>query len=471
MYKIRFDDTFRQHFEAASGDHNPLHNDPDFARQSPFAKPVVHGVGATILALSYWARGQQFAIKKIDITFHRPIYYDTSYNLVVAEDENKVVINCGLGKRPLLSIRMTTLPDANPESDPNNCSEQITIFLEYIGMTTDQMPCEQVNALLWASYYFGMKNPGHRGVLAEIQFCFRERPKQVPTRSFVVHSIDVKEDNRYSHYRISAETSVTESVRIVGFRIPERRPLELSQLTEGSAFSGEHHLITGAGRGFGHCLAHAVARKGAMLWLNSLSDIGTFPEEMLRHVVTGNIADPDVLSGITRSLAGKNIKLSKVFAAAFPVTPALFFDEITPIDFLAQLNSGLNTILLLAKEIIPHIADGGMFVLISSTFVEVPSTGQAVYVTAKAAAEALIMTLAREYPHIRFVTARLPPMLTDRTNVPWHTTQPQNVEAITCRLLDKVKGWNESSNYAVWNLSKPGFTQSVRALQDVGIKF
>lgn len=37
-------------YAAASGDHNPLHLDPEFARQAGFERPVVHGMLTMALA-------------------------------------------------------------------------------------------------------------------------------------------------------------------------------------------------------------------------------------------------------------------------------------------------------------------------------------------------------------------------------------------------------------------------------------
>ncbi|MBX3642144.1 MAG: MaoC family dehydratase N-terminal domain-containing protein [Rubrivivax sp.] len=43
-------------FAAASGDHNPLHLDPDVARRAGFDKPVVHGMLSMALAAKLFTR-------------------------------------------------------------------------------------------------------------------------------------------------------------------------------------------------------------------------------------------------------------------------------------------------------------------------------------------------------------------------------------------------------------------------------
>ncbi len=67
------------HFAALTGDHNPIHVDHEAARQTPFGRPIAHG----LLGLSF-AAGMASAAPRVDTlaflailewAFHKPIFF------------------------------------------------------------------------------------------------------------------------------------------------------------------------------------------------------------------------------------------------------------------------------------------------------------------------------------------------------------------------------------------------------------
>lgn len=69
-------------FAELSGDKNPIHLDPEYASNTIFKKPVIHG----ILGISVFSKimgmtfpGEGTIILKQEITFKRPMFVDTKY--------------------------------------------------------------------------------------------------------------------------------------------------------------------------------------------------------------------------------------------------------------------------------------------------------------------------------------------------------------------------------------------------------
>ena len=72
-------------FAKVSGDDNPLHLDPDFAANTPFKRPIIHGMlGATVFTKvlgTQWPGAGSVYLKQT-IEFLRPMFVDTDYEAV-----------------------------------------------------------------------------------------------------------------------------------------------------------------------------------------------------------------------------------------------------------------------------------------------------------------------------------------------------------------------------------------------------
>ncbi|SDK26253.1 Acyl dehydratase [Catalinimonas alkaloidigena] len=90
------DDTFTQalrytqadvdRFADVTGDHNPIHSDPDYAAQTPFRRPIIHGmlsagVFSRVLGTQFPGEGTIYLRQTLD--FKRPMYVDTDYEAVL----------------------------------------------------------------------------------------------------------------------------------------------------------------------------------------------------------------------------------------------------------------------------------------------------------------------------------------------------------------------------------------------------
>lgn len=84
-YPFRFSQADVIDFARVTGDNNPLHLDADFAAQTPFKRPIIHGMlGASIftkvLGTEFPGYGSVYLGQTLE--FLRPMFVDTDYEAV-----------------------------------------------------------------------------------------------------------------------------------------------------------------------------------------------------------------------------------------------------------------------------------------------------------------------------------------------------------------------------------------------------
>ena len=81
-YAFRFSQVDVADFARVTGDNNPLHLDADFAAQTPFKRPIIHGMlGASVftkvLGTEFPGYGSVYLGQTLE--FLRPMFVDTDY--------------------------------------------------------------------------------------------------------------------------------------------------------------------------------------------------------------------------------------------------------------------------------------------------------------------------------------------------------------------------------------------------------
>src|SRR5215470_1516609 len=170
---MRFQTAQVDAFAALSHDRSPLHVDPAYARRTPFGRPVVHGIAGALCALAEWAGGRPLALDRFVARFHRPLFIDEDYDLVVEGEvlelrrlgETHVALEIGWRPRggepdvrfapfsPAISARNGDLPRRLSLSTVPYAPE--TSALASLGVAPDLLPSHQLAFLSWASYAVG----------------------------------------------------------------------------------------------------------------------------------------------------------------------------------------------------------------------------------------------------------------------------------------------------------------------------
>lgn len=101
---IHFSEADVEKFAEASGDHNPLHTNPEYCRQTRFGRPIVHGA----LLFSHFSRvfgtvwpGEGSVYVSQTIKFVAPVFVGDSANLEIKctnidKEKKKVTFECSL---------------------------------------------------------------------------------------------------------------------------------------------------------------------------------------------------------------------------------------------------------------------------------------------------------------------------------------------------------------------------------------
>jgi 3-hydroxybutyryl-CoA dehydratase len=102
-------------YAKASGDFNPIHVDPDFARNGPFGRTIAHGLMTLAFAaqmLNAWTDGAFDESGEIDVTFIAPVFADDFLEVTGTVEEiferdgkaaARVRLMCRVGERQILA--------------------------------------------------------------------------------------------------------------------------------------------------------------------------------------------------------------------------------------------------------------------------------------------------------------------------------------------------------------------------------
>jgi acyl dehydratase len=77
-------------FAELTGDHNPIHLDPDYAANTVFKKPIMHGIlGASVFSkvLGMQFPGEGTIYLRQEMNFKRPMFVDAVYEAVMTVKE------------------------------------------------------------------------------------------------------------------------------------------------------------------------------------------------------------------------------------------------------------------------------------------------------------------------------------------------------------------------------------------------
>ncbi|MGW7294725.1 SDR family NAD(P)-dependent oxidoreductase [Streptomyces xiamenensis] len=168
-------------------------------------------------------------------------------------------------------------------------------------------------------------------------------------------------------------------------------------------------LVTGGNRGLGRSTARALARRGIKVALTYRGGAAEATETIRMIEEEGgeafalrlDLGDAGTFQGFAGELTGElrsrwghdrlDVLVNNAGVGLFDA-----LEEVTPARFDEQVGINFRGTFFLIQALVPHLADGGRIINVSTSLTRHVSPGTSVYAASKAAVEALSRSLAGE---------------------------------------------------------------------------
>jgi NAD(P)-dependent dehydrogenase (short-subunit alcohol dehydrogenase family) len=484
-------------FAKLSHDVNPLHVRPDYARRTPFGQCVVYGILGVLGALRELFREAPVHLKSIDATFVRPLFLDTTYQVLPKLERHGLLeVSLARSEGVKLVVRVeyeaaacppwtSRLPtpdcpsirrepnDFDPAGAPVPFSGDYAISGEHIGERKDAIGLRhscihplQLAALCWSSYLVGMEFPGRQALFRSLHLEFVAPPAddnldlryEGNVDSFGSETSMLGMSARLSDPR-SGRTFATAKIGAAHRPPPVEYSLDQLQSAVGrsGALAGKLALVTGSSRGLGSQIALGCCLHGADLIVHcrdrieDANRIAATAESLGSSctVCRGDLHLPKSWSTLLDEVRSRGGTLDIFVNNAFqPVIP-LAFGELTKDLVDDRICAPIRSAVEGLQRLLPTLGRNACVVNISSEWTRKPPKEFSHYVAAKAAAEGLVLALASEYPSIRFITVRPPKLLTDMTNDIIPGMRGQSPEGVVATILKAIENPAGTTNHAI----------------------
>jgi len=454
---IRFSAADLELFAAASHDRNPLHLSAVYARRAQFGQQVIYGVLGALAVIARTPVPEGHRLSKIALEFSRPIFLDTDYQISEGclKDGSTTLLKSEIEFVPgdpsspeILNdvMRETAAPLTDADLIPNLqrdgaygpdplAAQALWQRLDLDAARWGSLP---LAALLWSSYLAGMEIPGERALYSRLTIRFesvgsRRGPLQWKAR--------LKSRNALNLLRTEFALSIAGEQAAAGEIGVLLRPAPLAGTNQNfersDQLAGKVALITGASRGLGADIARALALRGAKVLVNfqhSRAEAERLRDELPDGSIElwqGDASDVDWCQAARARIS----KLDFLVLNACPTVLPMRAEPATA----ARLTAYAARALALASVPLAVFAEAVQTstVLISSAYVESLPKEFPHYVAAKAGAEAMLRTIARQHRGPTYAIIRPPKLLTDMTNTPYGSGDAVATE----RVASKVAGW------------------------------
>lgn len=464
LEKLKLTQEQMRSFEKASMDTNPLHTDPLYASRTNFGSPVAYGIGTFLLSIASWAKGKSFSISKAKLYFKKPVFINQEYDLKIDDNLNgRVILEIFKGTTLHSKYILEYCDSFSSKQDLNFSIKNANQSFEYevkdedlnelygkLGFAHGQVPKNQIAFLLWTSFYVGMINPGKQALFSQLSFSIvGSKLKEINVSVEEMHPVF-----RGTTINASADGFSTDII-IKAINRPDNIEYLIDDLPiecfEFKYFYGKTVLIAGASRGFGSVLAKILAKNGANVvaifrsnaefMKNVQDEVEKNSGKLACHQV--DLADESASTRLMTLFKEHNYKFDYIFNNAAPaIYPTHFMDQ-RPEEFIKEFLKFFNISLNTLRASIPSMTEGGCFVNISSEYVVNPVAEFSHYISAKSAFEGTLRSVAKELPHLNFVSYRFPKMLTDQTNIAFSQENPKSPIECAIKLFESVTKQHE----------------------------
>lgn len=428
-------------FSEATGDVNPLHVSKEFARRTPYGRPIAHGALVALVALT--AQPPTAALPgPLTVQFRRPVFSGRRYVVEPARVRaDGWLLHVTDGGVPAVIVRMrprsarehTSTATVRPgDGSGTSTWDDIYHLLRPDLLRTvlrqwgDRPPEAMFLPLCWASWFTGMVMPGRDALLSQIVASGLGGGEVASWQARLI-----RDDARFDGVAVTAELSVGADVVTVGvesFRRPST-PDVTSRPTprpaaDSSRLDGQHVLVVGGSRGIGAGLSAALVDHGAVVHLAYAQS--TTQAERLRealgaervHLVQMDATDPSSVASAFEQMRRVVNKLDGIILCAAPALQPLPLHPDTAQEALEHVQAAVAmTWLPLAFARSLLTTGAGWVVFLSSSALEDPPAQWSHYVSAKGALEGLARSVASR-EGLPVLVVRPPRVWTDLTNSP-----------------------------------------------------
>lgn len=461
----------QERFAALSGDWNPIHMDPDFARRSSFGDAVVHGMNSVLTALErYHARavsGGSLPLPiSIAVQFPRPVFTKDELRIVrVSQSPTRLRLAVRSGTVDLVKLTINFDPgfkgDAASASNLPSWARQtpqqrrpverrlsdgngLEVTLPF-SVGADAMVASYPGLVRWfgekrlaslalLSTVVGMEWPGLHSLFVETKIQFVDLPV-IESDALTTRVVSADPDRGLT----TAETSGPGILAETGafFRpatVVQPSIKDLMGRIQPQMFKDWTGVVIGGSRGLGEIAAKLMAAGAADVVVTYRSG------RAQAEVVAADIASAGARCRlVAHDVANQALVLPQLMQ---PNQPVLLFYSASPHIFRRRTEAYSRVWLdefidvyvdgfLNALEAVKRWTTGPIAVVYpSSEALEEPMAQLVEYAAAKAAGEAACRSFVAGDPRISVELPRLPRLLTDQTNSIIHVDTADPVDVL-----------------------------------------
>ena len=434
-------------FAKLSGDYNPLHMDPVYARRLLFGRQVVHGLHALLWSVDRYlkTRTQSSELGTVKASFQAGLGVGQTVNCIyTTQDEHQVEIQLEADMTPAAWIHIVFSPSGQQPTDflpvtsqePEKCrnrslddvaaaSGNLTLYFdkEYAARLFPNLvrvvPPMQLAALLATTRLVGMECPGRHSIYSGLNLTFGSARPGVAKLNYQVTDCN----KRLSLLLMDVAAPGMKGQMKAFFRPKQQGQAAITETcreVKSEEFSGQRALIIGGSRGLGEVSAKLLAAGGAeviITYYHGQQDAQQIVEEIVSHGAKADCLPLNVLEP-SQGLLNRVANRSKPLYLYYFATPAIFgaakgrFSSQRFTTFSDYYVTGfLRTVQTLAD---PSNGLQKIFYPSSSAIEELPlDMGE--YAAAKMAGEILCDFLQKANPGLTIHKPRLPRIATDQT--------------------------------------------------------
>jgi acyl dehydratase len=437
-------------FARVSGDYNPLHVDPVYARRLQFGHPVIHGVHHFLRAwdeaLAGLPEAARCSASEISVSFPGPAQVDREigFECEYSDDPQALSLSAVSEGRQVLNARIRLEPpgvEPTPEpvetveppreqafdrdfpsrhvsgSVPLCCDPALAQAL--FPRLVNVLPPRRLAQVLATTRVVGMRAPGLHSIFSRLNLAMSP-DAGAPVRSTLDYS-EQRADARVQQLTVAVESAGCRGSLVTFFR---PRPVEqpsfatVARHVADDCFVGRRAWVVGGSRGAGEVTAKILAAGGADVVITYnrgreeaekvAGDIvasGGSCRAMLFNVLDAQ-AWPEGLDAPTHVYYFASPHIDANRSAAWDIELFARYSAFYLTAFNALVAACMDKVSKTERV---------EFFYPSSVYVDQPERGFSEYATAKGAGETLCVQLAARYPNAGFLCPRLPRMATDQT--------------------------------------------------------